>query len=97
MEGEFSPFGKVIQYSRPIEAIFDVFRVTSYYYWCKISFSGRAQALEDYEREWELTPTWVEIKQATEVNQAAIADSDNITPRWIKRELTVLELLQTFS
>lgn len=95
LEGEFSPFGKVIQYSSPIEATFDVFRVTSYYYLCKISFNGGAQALEDYEREWELTPTWVEIKQAIEVNQATMSVSDKLIPRWIKRDLTVLEMLQT--
>jgi len=94
VEGEFSPFGKVIEYDFPIEDTFDVFKATSYYYWCKISFDGGTPKMEDYEQAWELTPTWVDIKQAIETNRIAINSPNKFVPRWVKRDLTVLELIQ---
>jgi 8-oxo-dGTP pyrophosphatase MutT (NUDIX family) len=87
-------FGKVIEYDVALEQEFEVFKMTSYYYFCHIEKVFMAQKLELYEFDLGFQPVWVDIRRAIRTN-IEIADSisaGNI--RWLKREIFVLEKIQ---
>ena len=85
------PFGAMIEYDQPVEPDFDLFMMTSYYYWCRIGSSLGKQCLDDYEADLGFTPLWVEIADAIRQNRELLADSARHAPRWVRRELFVLE------
>jgi 8-oxo-dGTP pyrophosphatase MutT (NUDIX family) len=85
------PFGTMIEYDQPVEADFDLFMMTSHYYWCKMEASLGKQRLDDYEADLGFTPLWVEIADAIRQNRALLADPSRHTPRWVRRELFILE------
>ena len=84
--------GAVIEYNFPVEKDFDVFKMTSHYYWCKIKdgiFSE--QKLDDYEKDLGFTPAWVDIDEAIQKNKSLQNVSD--PPKWLNRENFVLEYI----
>jgi 8-oxo-dGTP pyrophosphatase MutT (NUDIX family) len=88
------PFGKAIEYSRSIEAEYEVFRMTSYYYICEVGEALGVQQLDRYEQELGFVPVWVEIELAIRANSALLLDEHNPPPRWTRRDLAVLERLK---
>ena len=86
-------FGKVIEYDRPIERAFDLFMMTSYYYFCQIEKEIGKPHLEKYESDLGFTPEWVTIADALAVNQALLKEKPEKLQRWVKRETEVLKLL----
>lgn len=88
------PFGKVIEYDFPIEKDYDVFRMTSYYYWCRADRARGRQSLDRYEKELGFRPAWVEIDFAIRTNLALVHESRRLTPRWVRRDVEVLEQLR---
>ena len=62
------PFGKVIEYDFPLEKDYDVFKMTSYYYWCKVDNLRGIQSLDPYEDELGFLPVWIEIDSAIRTN-----------------------------
>ncbi len=84
-------FGRVIEYFTPREPEYDVFRMDSLYYRCRVEDALGQQTLEPYEADLGLTPLWVNIDAAIETNRAVMADDARWTPRWTVRELFVLE------
>ena len=84
--------GAVIEYKIPMEAEFDVFKMTSYYYFCQAGDGFGAQKLDEYEKDLGFKPVWVNIEDAISTNQSQIT-SDNI-PDWLEREIFVLEYLK---
>ncbi len=59
MDGEL---GAVIEYDFPKEVEFDVFKMTSFYYFCRIREDFIGQNLDGYERELGFQPIWIDIK-----------------------------------
>jgi hypothetical protein len=52
-----------------------------------------AQELDDYERELQLTPVWIDVTEALCANKAVQAGSTGIM-RWLARETQVLTVIQ---
>ena len=85
------PFGKIIEYDLPIEKEYEVFKMTSYYYWCSVGDWLGIQNLDMYEKELGFTPVWVEIDAAIQTNKALLQDAYRFSPRWVSRDLEVLQ------
>ena len=86
-------YGIVVEYDRPIEKHFNVFKMTSYYYRVEVEPAFGIQHLETYEYELGFTPEWVSIKEAIANNQTLLREHPNRVQRWVRRETTVLELI----
>ena len=89
------PFGQAVEYNRSIEADYEVFKMTSYYYLCEIGPVIVSQQLDRYEQELGFTPVWVEIEQAIQANAALLLDEERKAPPWTRRDLAVLEKVKT--
>jgi len=87
-------YGLVIEYDRPIEKRFDLFKMTSYYYLCEVDSDLGVQHLDEYEYELEFTPEWISIEEAIAVNQTLLDEQPQRVQRWVNRETTVLRLLK---
>jgi 8-oxo-dGTP pyrophosphatase MutT (NUDIX family) len=81
--------GSVTEYNFAKEKDFDVFKMTSHYYFCQVGDGFGAQKLDDYEKELGFKPVWIDIDHAISTNRALL-NSDNI-PEWLRREIFVLE------
>ncbi len=66
-----------------------VFRMTSAYFRCEVAAGSGRQRLSEGEVLLGLRPAWVDLAEAVAGNRAALADG----PRFVRRELLVLELL----
>ena len=86
------PFGKVIEYDRPQEVDFDLFRMTSYYYLCQVEPGLVSPCLEAYERELGYQAVWVTAAEAIRTNRTVLQSVD--PPRWTARDTLVLQLVQ---
>lgn len=71
-----------------------VFEMISYYYLCKISDKQTFQQLDDYEKELEFRPVWIDIDKAIEGNDQLLKDKTKEKSNWVERETTVLKSLQ---
>lgn len=89
--GKITPFLKVIEYDLPLEREYDVFKMTSYYYWCQVKNTTEKQNLDEYEKELGFLPVWIELDAAIANNASLLANLREGMPRWVKRELQVLE------
>ena len=89
--GKIIPFVKVIEYDLPLEKEYDVFKMVSYYYWCQVKDNVEKQNLDDYEKELGFLPVWIDIDTAIVNNASLLKNLHKGMPRWIKRELQVLE------
>jgi 8-oxo-dGTP pyrophosphatase MutT (NUDIX family) len=85
--------GDTVEYVRAVDAEYEVFKMTSYYFTCASQgVLGAQQVLEEYEAELELTPCWVTVEEALNANRAVLAGGGGVM-RWLVRETKVLELL----
>jgi 8-oxo-dGTP pyrophosphatase MutT (NUDIX family) len=89
-------FGRVIEYDTPMEKDFDLFKMTSYYFFCRIDTKTglKDQKLDDYERDLGFTPVWIMTDQALQNNLKLLETPEKSNPRWTKREAFVLGLLK---
>ncbi|QNE22248.1 NUDIX domain-containing protein [Kribbella qitaiheensis] len=81
--------GLTVEYLRAIEPEYEVFKMTSHYFYCSGGVPGGSQELEAYESELELTPKWITIADALAANRA-VAESGVGVQRWLARETQVL-------
>ena len=88
------PFGKVIEYDLPLERDFDVFKMTSYYYYCQIEHALFTQKLEQYEYDLGFHHVWVDIGTAIQNNKDIASSNLTEKIRWLPRETFVLEQIQ---
>jgi 8-oxo-dGTP diphosphatase len=84
--------GAVIEYNIAEEKDFDVFKMTSHYYFCQAGDGFGTQKLNEYERNLGFKPVWVNIDEAISTNKSLL-NSDKI-PEWLKREIFVLEYIR---
>jgi len=88
-------FGCVIEYIRPSEADYDVFKMTSFYYVCHIDATLGQQQLDPYEHDLGFKPVWVECALAIQANRLALQTGlGGEDPEWAERETFVLEQVQ---
>ena len=81
--------GAVIEYNFAEEKDYDVFKMTSHYYFCQASEGLGTQKLDDYERDLGFKPLWVDIEDAISNNRALLTLPT--PPDWLRREIFVLE------
>ena len=86
-----SELGAVIEYNFAKENDFDVFKMTSHYYFCQVEDGLGAQNLDGYEKDLGFKPVWINIDHAISTNKSLL-NSDKI-PEWLKRETFVLEYI----
>jgi 8-oxo-dGTP diphosphatase len=72
------------------EKDFDVFKMTSHYYFCQAGDGFGAQKLNEYERNLGFKPVWVNIDEAISTNKSLL-NSDKI-PEWLKRKFLCLNI-----
>jgi len=84
--------GAVIEYNFSKEKDFDVFKMTSHYYFCRAGDDFGAQKLDDYEKDLGFKPVWVDIEDAISNNRALLALPT--PPEWLRREIFVLDYIR---
>ena len=87
-------FGKVVEYDHPLEPDFEVFKMTSYYYFCTVDAEFGTQNLDPYEADLGFRPCWVSLEDAIRQNQALLHQNPPSLPRWTRRETFVLNLIK---
>jgi 8-oxo-dGTP pyrophosphatase MutT (NUDIX family) len=87
-----SEIGTVIEYDIPLENDYDVFKMTSHYYQCEIQDGFGAQKLDGYEQDLGFKPVWIDVEDAIRLNKDLLPTDKS--PRWLKREIFILEYLQ---
>lgn len=88
-------YGKTIEYDLPQEEQFDLFRMVSYYYFCQINPEKpfQAQHLDGYEQKLCIQPVWMTLENALAANRVVAASPSKVPPRWVQREIVVMEEL----
>ena len=84
--------GAIIEYDRPMEKDYDVFKMTSHYYQCEVEDGFGAQKLDKYEQKLGFKPVWINIDRVIQLNKALL-HSDK-APHWLRREIFILEYIQ---
>ncbi|HRQ23706.1 MAG TPA: NUDIX domain-containing protein [Anaerolineales bacterium] len=84
--------GAIIEYDVAKEPEYDLFKMSSCYYFCQIGDTFGAQNLDDYEHDLGFLPVWIDMKDAIEKNRLLL-DIKN-PPQWLKREIFALEYIQ---
>ena len=87
-------FGRIVEYATAEEPEYDIFKMTSYYYYCQVQADIFAQKLDAYEKDMGFEPIWISIAAALSKNKAAAASNQAGKLFWNTREIFVLELLQ---
>lgn len=84
-------FGKIIEYDIPLEKDYDVFKMTSYYYLCKVKENFSDQNLDPYEEKLGFKPVWIDVETAIENNKSIINSCSQEKARWIIRDTLILK------
>ena len=84
--------GAIIEYNFAKEKEYDVFKMTSYYYFCQIGEEFGSQKLDEYEKDLGFQPMWINIDKAILLNRSLL-ETDEI-PQWLRREIFILEYLK---
>lgn len=85
-----SSFGFTVEYDKPREEGYDVYKQISYYYFCKVDPRHVGQDLDDYEQQLGFRPEWVSIAAAIKQNLSVLSGAFGEPPRWTKRDIYVL-------
>jgi len=87
--------GTTVEFDRVREKNYDVFKMYSYYYLCRIKDEINLPSLEPYEADLGFTAAWVCCRDALENNQRLMATNNPENPRWLKRETAVLGIVNS--
>ncbi|WP_034262736.1 NUDIX domain-containing protein [Actinospica robiniae] len=88
------PFGEIVEYSATVEAQAAVFRMVSRYVRCEVDDRFGQQNLEQYERDLELAPVWVDVADAIRLNEAIQRERGAHAARWNRRETLALRSIE---
>lgn len=81
-----------------------LFQMESVYYLCELKGEEKVPTnLEEYEKELEFTPVWIEMDEALRVNKCLLEDYKDVEfaktgmsgNDWLEREVRVLDILLT--
>ncbi len=92
MTGLGRKIGAVVEYKFSLEPDFDVFKMTSHFYPCRVAETAGEQQLDDYERELGFQPVWIGLEQALRCNRDLLGSLN--APDWLRREIFMLEYLR---
>jgi 8-oxo-dGTP pyrophosphatase MutT (NUDIX family) len=84
--------GAIIEYKIAEDEDFDTFKMTSYYYVCRVNEELSEQNLDGYEKDLGFQPVWVDIDAALAKNKSLLDAND--PPDWLRREIFALEDLR---
>lgn len=84
--------GRITEHDHPQEAGYDVFEMTSYYYFVEVTKAQATQALDQYEDDLGFTPVWVGLGEAIANNERMLSAVGH--SRWVARETMALRGLQ---
>ena len=70
-----------------------IFEMTSHYYLCKVTDRQVSQQLDDYEKELDFCPMWINIDKAISSNEEILRNGEDINS-WVYRETKVLKALR---
>ena len=87
------PYAEIKELDKPLEEDFDLFKMKSTYYPCRVSDIFHELQLDDYEKALKFKPVWVTIAEAVLNNQIILHRKDKPAPRWTQRDLFILEKL----
>ena len=87
------PYALVTEFDTPIEDDYDLFKMRSTYYPCRVSEPLHELQLDDYEQALKFKPVWVTIAEAVLNNQIVLHRKESPAPRWTQRDLFILEKL----
>ena len=87
-------FGQVVEYKRPFDPGYAVFKMISRYYLCQVEAGAGVLRLDDYEAALGFRPVWVEIDDALVANNALLHAPEGKVSSWLAREILILGLLQ---
>jgi 8-oxo-dGTP diphosphatase len=85
--------GCVVEYRCPVEDDYDVFKMTSRYYFCRVGSNSVEGCLDRYEADLGFRPVWVDIEAAIQTNEEIICTRPDRAPSWIQRDTFVLNYL----
>lgn len=84
--------GTIIEYDNTTNTGYDLFKMTSTYYFCRVEDGFINQNLDEYEKDLGFQPVWIDIKDAIKTNKQLL--SLNKPPEWLQREIFALEYIQ---
>jgi len=84
--------GCIVEYAHPIEKDFDIFKMTSHYYFCDVENRFGSHSLDGYEEELGFRPVWIHLEDAIKTNKSLPPFAQK--PNWLARETFMLEYLQ---
>ena len=87
------PYAIVSELDKPMDEDFDLFKMQSTYYPCRVSEPLHELELDDYEEALKFKPVWVTIAEAVLNNQIILHRKEPPAPRWTPRDLFILEKL----
>jgi 8-oxo-dGTP pyrophosphatase MutT (NUDIX family) len=87
-------FGKVIEYTFSEDPGFELFQMTSCYYFCQVDAELQPLRLDPYELELGFRPVWIDIQEAVQANTAVLQSAGREIPYWTARETFVLQQIQ---
>lgn len=73
-----------------------IFEMTSYYYLCNINDGQVLQELDDYEKELDFQPIWVNLDEAIFNNENLLKNQTGDINPWVNRETIVLKTLKGY-
>lgn len=86
-------YGYVIEKRKSNVHPHTIFYMTSHYYLCQIKTMGKAQHLDDYEKDYGYHLVKLSLDDATTQNEDIVKKNHEEIP-WIKQELYVLKMMK---
>ncbi len=85
---------EITEYNKPDETDYELFSMTSEYYFCSIENILVEQNLDLYERELDFTPVWISVEDALFENMKLLNSEMGNSISWLKREIEALKILK---
>lgn len=94
LDSSIKPYGYVMEKHKSVMYNYEIFVQVSNYYLCNIVEERNKQNLDDYEKEYEFQPKFVDINEAIQANEYVINNFDISKFNWINRETLVLKYIK---
>jgi len=83
--------GKIVERRLDLYKKDQVFEMTSHYYICEIDEKQGALRLDEYEKDLNFHPVWLQISDAIKTNEKLLSERKDKDSGWLYRELFVLK------